>query len=114
MDFNCGEPRRIVTASGEAKQRPNKTSKRPSVPALPQISLQGILPRGHSHTILPQAFRRKNRIRRTRRWTRHLLAADRAHFGRKPAALHDLTRKFKPRTLTGIRDVHNSAGIAAA
>src|ERR1700722_11462129 len=111
MDFKWRGPRRIVTASSETKQRPGENA---SVLTFLQISLQGILPRGHGNSILPHARRRKNRERRTGRRTRHLLAADRTNLGGKPRTLYNLAREFKPRTIRGVCHVHNSTGMVTA
>src|ERR1700756_1612846 len=110
MDFNWREPRRIVTASRPAKQRPPKRS----VLAFLQILLQSILPSWHADSVLFQALRRKDGIRRTRRRTRHLLSTDRTNLGGETRTPNNLASEFKPRAIPRIGHMHNPARIFSA
>src|SRR5438270_11763654 len=105
MSFTLLEPRGILTPIEASKSIPGD--------ALPlvQIAAQRIFPVRHFDAIAVQARCRKNRVRRTRRRTRHLRAAHRPDLGIEACAAHDLAREIEPGTFSRIAGVYQPASI---
>src|SRR5206468_4420180 len=105
MSFTLLEPRGILTAIEASKSNPGD--------ALPlvQIAAQRILPVRHFDAVAVQARCRKNRVRRTRRRTRHPRAAHRPHFGIQASAAHDLACEIEPGTFSCIARVYQPTSI---